>query len=176
MSQTVGQENIKKTELSHLAGKYLTFRLSGQEFGLEILKVREIIGHLNVTPIPQTPNYVKGIINLRGTVIPVIDLRLKFKMEPAVSDRSCIIILEIQQAKSPFSIGIIVDDVSDVYDIQADEIEDKQKLDHLFNANYILGVGKIEGNLKILLDINKIIEDSQQDANNATHIMETKNV
>ena len=106
-------------------GKYLTFALAGEEYGIGILKVKEIIGLMPITTVPQTPGYVKGVINLRGKVIPVADLRLKFGMEAmAYNDRTCIIVVEIEGAAGPSSMGIVVDSVSEVLNIKADDIED----------------------------------------------------
>ena len=161
MTNAIQTNVTQQSELSHLAGKYLTFQLDGQEFGLEILKIREIIGLMKITPVPRAPHYIKGIINLRGEVIPIIELRLKFGMEETVvTDHTCIIVLETQHAKKNMMTGIIVDSVSEVHNIEAHQIDDKQKLETLFKADFMLGLGKIENDLKILLDINKIIEGS----------------
>ena len=159
------KKEVKNTpELSHLAGKYLTFQLGEQEFGLEILKVREIIGYMKITSVPQAPDYLKGIINLRGEVIPIIELRLKFVMEEIqVTEHTCIIVLETRQNKKPVMTWIIVDNVSEVHDIPAEQIEGKDRLETFFDTNFILGMGKIENDLKILLDINKLIECSNID-------------
>src|SRR4051812_10591960 len=105
-------------------GKYLTFALGKEEYGLEILKVREIIGWLDITALPRTPSYVKGVVNLRGQVIVVVDLRAKFGMESvARTDQTCIIVVEIQHQNRKLSTGIIVDRVSEVLEIPSDHIE-----------------------------------------------------
>jgi purine-binding chemotaxis protein CheW len=139
-------------------GKYLTFALAHEEYGLEILKVREIIGYIDVTAIPQTPGYVKGVINLRGQVIPVIDLRSKFGMETAaVTDETCIIVVEIVHAGRKFNTGIIVDRVREVLDIAGEDIEDAPQFGSAVNTDFILGMGKVGETVKILLDINKVL-------------------
>ena len=139
-------------------GKYLTFALAQEEYGLEILKVREIIGYIDVTAVPQTPHYVKGVINLRGQVIPVVDLRAKFGMETAsVTDETCIIVVEIHQANRTFSTGIVVDRVQEVLDIPGRNIEEAPKFDHNVDTDFILGMGKVGDAVKILLDIDKVL-------------------
>ena len=139
-------------------GKYLTFALAREEYGLEILKVREIIKYINVTAIPQTPPYVKGVVNLRGQVIPVVDLRAKFGMETAeVTDETCIIVVEIAQSGRTFNTGIIVDRVQEVLDIAGQDIEEAPQFDASVNTDFILGMGKIGGKVKILLHIDMVL-------------------
>ena len=139
------------------AGKYLTFALANEEYGLEILKVREIIGYIEVTAVPQTPHYVKGVVNLRGQVIPVIDLRAKFDIETSeVTDETCIIVVEIANASRKFSTGIIVDRVQEVLDIHAENIEDAPHFGAV-QAGFILGMAKIGESVKILLDIDAVL-------------------
>ena len=141
-------------------GKYLTFALANEEYGLEILKVREIIGYIDVTAVPQTPHYVKGVINLRGQVIPVIDLRTKFGMETAeITDETCIIVVEIAHGGRKFSTGIVVDRVQEVLDIGAEDIEDAPQFGASVNTDFILGMGKIGEAVKILLDIDRVLTD-----------------
>jgi len=146
--------------LSRLAseGKYLTFALGQEEYGLEILKVREIIGYMNITSVPQTPSHVKGVINLRGQVIPVVDLRLKFGMpENGVDDQTCIIVVDIANRDKQFQTGIIVDRVSEVLDIAEQNIEPAPQFGAHVNTEFILGLGKIGDHVKILLDIDKVL-------------------
>ena len=140
-------------------GKYLTFELDGEEYGLEILKVKEIIGIMNITSVPQTPGYVKGVINLRGKVIPVIDLRLKFAMDPLeYSDRTCIIIVDITGTSGKkVMVGIVVDSVSEVLNIKDDEIEDTPNFGTRLSTEYIMGMAKVKGGVKILLDIDQVL-------------------
>ena len=139
-------------------GKYLTFSLGAEQYGLEILKVREIIGYIDVTAVPQTPHHVKGVINLRGQVIPVIDLRAKFGMETAeVTEQSCIIVVEIAQEGRKCSMGIVVDRVQEVLDIAGGSIEDAPRFGASVNTDFILGMGKVGDAVKILLDIDKVL-------------------
>jgi purine-binding chemotaxis protein CheW len=139
-------------------GKYLTFALASEEYGLEILKVREIIGYMDITAVPQTPDYVKGVINLRGQVIPVIDLRAKFGMDTTdVTEETCIIVVEIAQDGRKFNTGIVVDHVQEVLDIAADSIEPAPQFGSTVNTDFILGMGKIGDTVKILLDIDKVL-------------------
>ncbi len=138
-------------------GKYLTFSLAGEEYGIVILKVKEIIGMMPVTPVPKTPSYVKGVINLRGKVIPVADLRLKFDMdEAAYTERTCIIVVEIKDGLGHVLMGIVVDSVSEVLNIKGPEIEDTPAFGTQMDTDYILGMAKTGGGVKILLDIDKV--------------------
>lgn len=140
-------------------GKYLTFELDAEEYGLEILKVKEIIGIMNITSVPQTPDYVKGVINLRGKVIPVIDLRLKFTMNPLeYSERTCIIIVDIAGTSGKkVMVGIVVDSVSEVLNIKGDEIEDTPSFGSRLSTEYIMGMAKVKGGVKVLLDIDQVL-------------------
>ncbi len=143
-------------------GKYLTFSLENEEYGIGILKVKEIIGMLPITSVPRTPKFVKGVINLRGKVIPVMDLRLKFSMEAIpYSDRTCIIVVEIESQESTVLIGIVVDAVSEVLNINEEEIEKAPAFGANLNTDYILGMAKIEGGVKILLDIDKVLSTEE---------------
>jgi purine-binding chemotaxis protein CheW len=139
-------------------GKYLTFALGNEEFGLEILKVREIIGYMDITAVPQTPHHVKGVINLRGQVIPVVDLRSKFGMDTAeVTEETCIIVVEICQGDRSFQTGIVVDHVQEVLDIPGSDIEEAPQFDSSVNTDFIHGMGKVAESVKILLDIDKVL-------------------
>ncbi|MBU0639185.1 MAG: chemotaxis protein CheW [Planctomycetes bacterium] len=134
-------------------GKYLTFCLAGEEYGLEILKVREINGIMDITAVPQMPNYVKGVINLRGKVIPVIDLRLKFGIEAAeYTDQTCIIVVDVGTL-----MGIIVDTVQEVLDVSSSQIDPPPPLGVEVDTRFILGMGKVKDDVKILLDIDKVL-------------------
>jgi purine-binding chemotaxis protein CheW len=148
----------QKQDLKAKQGKYLTFAQGSEEYGLEILKVREIIGYMDITSVPQTPNYVLGVINLRGQVIPVVDLRSKFGMETAErTDQTCIIVVEISRGRHSVSTGIMVDRVQEVLDITVDQIEDAPQFGSSVNTEFILGMGKIGDTVKILLDINNVL-------------------
>lgn len=144
--------------ISDREGKYLTFSLAGEEYGIGILKVKEIIGLMTITPIPQTPQHIKGVINLRGKVIPIVDLRLKFGMEAMeYTERTCIIVVEIAFGGNKIAMGIVVDSVSEVLNIKAGEIEDTPNFGSQLNTAYILGMAKIGQSVKILLDIDKVM-------------------
>ena len=159
-------EEITKLNQKNIAiekdSKYLTFALGHEEYGLEILKVREIIGYMEITAVPQTPFYVKGVINLRGQVIPVIDLRTKFGMETAkVTEETCIVVVETSHSNRKFSTGIVVDRVQEVLDISIDNIEEAPKFGASISTDFILGMGKIGNSVKILLDIDKVLSGSE---------------
>jgi purine-binding chemotaxis protein CheW len=139
-------------------GKYLTFCLADEEYGIGILKVREIIGMIPITSVPQTPHFVKGVINLRGKVIPIIDLRLKFGMpEIEYSDRTSIIVVEIESDSGKVHIGIVVDHVSEVVPFKETDIENTPTFGTRLDTRYILGMAKVEGGVKILLDIDRVL-------------------
>jgi purine-binding chemotaxis protein CheW len=141
-------------DISSHEGKFLTFALSNEEYGIEILKVREIIGIMEITPVPQTPDYVKGVINLRGKVIPIIDLRLKFAMpEVEHTKETCIIVAEVGTAQ----VGVIVDSVSEVTDIKGEDIEESPNFGQGIDTNFIMGLGKTKKKIVILLDIEKVL-------------------
>ena len=145
-------------------GKYLTFSLANEEYGIGILKVKEIIGMMPVTSVPQTPGFVKGVINLRGKVIPVVDLRLRFGMEEIeYTERTCIIVVEIAGESGNIVIGIVVDAVSEVLNIKAEDIEETPSFGRSLNTDYIFGMAKIEGSVKILLDIDKVLTGQECD-------------
>jgi purine-binding chemotaxis protein CheW len=143
-------------------GKYLTFTLADEEYGIGILKIKEIIGMMPVTTVPQTPKFVKGVINLRGKVIPVIDLRLRFGMESIdYTERTCIIVVEIDGTVGTVQIGIVVDSVSEVLNIKGEDIEDTPTFGTKLDTNYILGMAKMEGGVKILLDIDRVLNNKE---------------
>ncbi len=139
-------------------GKYLTFSLDEEEYGIGILKIKEIIGMMPITSVPQTPAFVKGVVNLRGKVIPVVDLRLRFGMASIEYDeRTCIIVVEIDSNGVKVVIGIVVDSVSEVLNIKAEDIEDTPTFGTTLNTDYILGMAKMDGKVKILLDIDEVL-------------------
>ena len=139
-------------------GKYLSFALANEEYGLEIMKVREIIGFVEVTDVPQTPQHVKGVINLRGQVIPVVELRAKFGMETSeVTEETCIIVVEISKSERTFSTGIVVDQVKEVLEIQGEDIAPAPEFGAAVDTDFILGMGKVGESVKILLDINRVL-------------------
>jgi len=152
-NSTPGAANTSDRE-----GKYLTFLLAGEEYGIGILKVKEIIGLMTITSVPRTPAYLKGVINLRGKVIPVVDLRLKFGMEAVdETERTCIIVVEILSGGRKVAMGIVVDSVSEVLNIRAGEIEETPHFGTRLDTEYILGMAKCGQGVKILLDIDRVI-------------------
>ncbi len=148
------QTAVTSEQTRQKAGKYLTFVLAEEEYGLEILKVREIIGMMDITAVPRTPSYVKGVINLRGKVIPVVDLRLKFEMEGAEQTaETCIIVVYV----GDMEMGILVDKVSEVLDISGEDIEEAPSFGVNVDTEFILGIGKAGGKVTILLDIARVL-------------------
>lgn len=157
---TKSNENSEsvKTAIQEREGKYLTFNMQKEEYGISILKIKEIIGMMPVTPVPQTPEYVKGVINLRGKVIPVVDLRLRFELEAIdYTERTCIIVVEIESLAGMVLIGIVVDAVSEVLNIKGEDIQDTPAFGKGLDTDFILGMAKIEGGVKTLLDIDRVL-------------------
>jgi purine-binding chemotaxis protein CheW len=159
-SEQVMDQAVKA--MTEKEGKYLTFSLADEEYGIGILKVKEIIGMLPITSVPQTPEFVKGVINLRGKVIPVMDLRLRFGMESIdYTERTCIIVVEIAGPSDTVMIGIVVDAVSEVLNIKGDDIEETPTFGTKLNTEYIFGMAKMEGAVKILLDIDRVLSSEE---------------
>ncbi len=138
--------------------KYLTVVLAGESYGIAVLKVREIIRLQKITPVPQTPPYVKGIINLRGRVIPVVDLRVKFGLAAEFPERTCIVVVQVKLAgDTSVQMGLIVDAVEEVTNLTAAEIEPTPEFGAAINTAYILGMAKVKGEVKTLLDIDQVV-------------------
>lgn len=155
-------ENAIAAGTDERAGKYLTFMIGKEAFGLGVLKVREIMGIQDITAVPQTPAYLKGVINLRGKVIPVIDLRLKFGL-PTIeyTRRTCIIVVQVKGAAAALPMGIVVDEVSEVLTLTAADIEDTPDFGSNVETHYILGMAKTKGRVKILLDIDRVLTSQE---------------
>ncbi|WP_043589626.1 chemotaxis protein CheW [Geminisphaera colitermitum] len=142
---------------SHI-GKYLTVVLDKESYGIEVLKVREIIRMQKITPVPRTPAYVKGIINLRGRVIPIIDLRMKFGLNAEMAERTCIVVVQVNLNQgTPAQMGLIVDSVEEVTTLSAGEIEPTPDFGARIDTTCLLGLAKIKGVVKTLLDIDQVI-------------------
>jgi purine-binding chemotaxis protein CheW len=157
-----GAKQVESIVAGGKEGKYLTFSLENEQYGIGILKIKEIIGMIPITPVPRTPEYVKGVINLRGKVIPVIDLRQRFSMGVVDStDRTCIIVVEIESQSGTVMMGILVDSVSEVLNIKGEEIEDTPTFGTKVDTDYILGMAKMDGGVKILLDIDKVLSEGE---------------
>jgi len=143
-------------------GKYLTFSLKKEEYGIPILKVKEIIGMMEITDVPKTPNFIKGVINLRGKIIPVMDLRLKFTMEEKeYNERTCTIVVEVNINNLKSLMGIVVDSVSEVLNILHNEIEPPPQYGSKVDEEYLIGMGKVKGKVVMLLNIEKIINSEE---------------
>lgn len=163
MGEVLTQEFYEQEEDTQ-KGKFLTFPLGNEFYGIEIMYVTEIIGIQPITEIPELPGYIKGIINLRGKIIPVMDVRLRFKKEPReYNDRTCIVVVDIKE----ISIGLIVDSVSEVISIPDVDIVPPPELNKDGNR-YIKGIGKVENEVKLILDCNKLLNDEEAEilANN----------
>ncbi len=143
-------------------GKFLTFALGNEEYGIPIQKVKEIIGIMDITNIPRTPQFIKGVINLRGKIIPVMDLRLKFGLEEKVyNQRTCIIVVEINISESKRMMGIVVDTVSEVVNIQSGEIEPPPQYSAQADNEFLIGMGKVKGKVILLLEIEQVLTSEE---------------
>ena len=143
-------------------GKFLTFLMANEKYGLEILKVREIMGMMDVTSIPTTPAFIRGVINLRGKVIPVVDLRLKFGIEAKEdTQRTCIIVVHLTHPGQEMVMGIIVDEVSDVLDIDRNQIEPPPSFGANIRTDFILGMGKVDQKVMTMLDIDRVLTEQE---------------
>jgi purine-binding chemotaxis protein CheW len=155
LAEQTASPNVEEKQLG---GKYLTFFMGDEEYGIEILKVRDIIGMMAITPVPRTPEFVKGVLNLRGKIIPVIDLRTKFRLDTTVKEtQTCIIVVDLGKIK----MGIVIDKVSEVLDIASKDIEKTPSFGVNLNTDFILGMGKIAERVVILLDINLVLTEEE---------------
>ncbi len=146
------------TATSSLAGKYLTVALAGESYGIAVLKVREIIRLQKITPVPHMPDFVKGVINLRGRVIPVIDLRLKFGLRAVDTERTCIVVVRlVTVADGSNAMGLIVDCVEEVVNLTAGQIEPTPEFGVSLGASCLLGMAKVNDQVKTLLDIERVV-------------------
>lgn len=144
--------------ISHLAGKYLTVALDNEAYGISVLKVREIIRMQKITPVPQMPEFVKGVINLRGRVIPVVDLRVKFGLKGEFTERTCIVVVQVEVSSAKaMQMGLVVDSVEEVLNVTADMIEPTPEFGTIIDTSYLLGMVKTKGQVKTLLDINRVV-------------------
>ena len=142
--------------LTNLAGKYLTVVLENEAYGLNVLKIREIIRLQKITPVPQMPDFVKGVINLRGRVIPIIDLRVKFGLKAEFTERTCIVVVQVKMpSEQVVQMGLIVDSVEEVVNLTAAEIEPTPEFGAKIDTTYLLGMAKVKGQVKTLLDIDR---------------------
>lgn len=146
-------------EKSSIAGKYLTFRLGRESYGISVLRIREIIRNVEVTPVPQMPHYVKGVINLRGKIIPIVDLRRKFDLSNIKdTDQTCIVVVQVRQSDGSTALmGLLVDAVEEVVNFGSGDIEDTPNFGGSLDTEYILGMAKVRGAVKTLLDIDRVV-------------------
>lgn len=150
-------KGVTQVEEDTQKDQYLTFSIGSEYYGIEIRQVTEIIGIQNITQIPELPHYIKGIINLRGRIIPVMDVRLRFKKEPIeYNDRTCVIVVDIRE----ISIGLIVDSVSEVLSIAENDIVAPPEF-YSQNNRYIKGIGKVESDVKMILDCDMLLTDEE---------------
>lgn len=146
------------SDLKSLAGKYLTVVLDNEAYGIAVMKVREIIRMLKITPVPQLPEFVKGVINLRGRVIPVVDLRAKFGLKAEFTERTCIVVVQVDSIQGkPLQMGLVVDSVEEVLNVASDMIEPTPDFGTLIDTSYLLGMVKVKGQVKTLLDIDRVV-------------------
>ncbi|HET6422742.1 MAG TPA: chemotaxis protein CheW [Planctomycetaceae bacterium] len=147
-----------------LGGKYLTFRIAGDQFGVPILQVREIIGLMPMTPVPGAPDDIKGVINLRGKIIPVMDVRERFHLETtAANDRNCIVVVELTSDGRSVEMGMLVDAVSEVLNIKNDDIAPPPDFGMKLDTSCLLGIAKTGKDVKVLLDLEQIVFRSASD-------------
>jgi len=158
-------ERTAEMDEDTLKGRYLTFSLGDESYGIEVRYVTEIVGMQKITEIPELPDYVKGIINLRGKIIPVIDVRLRFRKEPKeYNDRTCVIVIDIRD----LSIGLIVDTVSEVISIPDEDIVEPPEMNKGFSNRYIKNIGKVGNEVKLLLDCEKLLTEDELGSLNET--------
>jgi purine-binding chemotaxis protein CheW len=147
---------------AQLAGKYLTFALDKEEYAIEILKVNQIIRMQEITAIPRVPSFVRGIINLRGSIIPIIDLRKKFSMtDHADTERSCIVVIQLEQDGKTVNMGIVIDEVREVLEIPSGDIEETPAFGAGIDTEFIMGIAKTGKAVKMMLDIGKVLTSSE---------------
>ncbi|KMQ50537.1 Positive regulator of CheA protein activity (CheW) [Chitinispirillum alkaliphilum] len=159
----MAQADGNRVDMTSISGKYLTFSLADEGYGIEILKVQEIIGIMNVTNVPRTPDFIRGVINLRGKVIPVVDLRVKFGLEKKDdTEKSCIIVVQVEESEDRTVVmGVIVDEVCEVLDIGADQIEPSPSFGASVNTDFIMGMGKTAQKVVMLLDVDKVLSKNE---------------
>jgi purine-binding chemotaxis protein CheW len=156
--ETMAVAGLRDNGTAANGGKYLTFMLGREEYGLPVLRVREIIKVMDITHVPQVAAHVLGVINLRGRVIPVIDLRLKFGLPPQEhTERTCIIVAEVDLGQATVMMGVVVDSVSEVMNVSASEIDETPDFGGQTTNDYLLGLAKVKGTVKILLDLNRVL-------------------
>lgn len=166
MEDTIVAEKGTEEQLHHVAGgKFLSFFLGKEEYAIEILKVQEIIGLMPITPVPKMPEYIRGVLNLRGKIVPVMNLRLRFGL-PAIedTDETCVIVVQ----EGNYLMGVLVDQVSEVADIQGEQIEEVPSFGVTGNSEYLAGIGKVKESVKMIVDVHKVVFDVPQSVADAS--------
>ncbi len=160
----VDEQVLNSTEIVVYGGKFLSFFLGKEEYAIEILKVQEIIGLLPITPVPRMPSYIRGVLNLRGKIVPIMNLRTRFEL-PTVEDteETCIIVIQEEN----HLMGIVVDKVSEVADIETDQIERVPSFGVTGNSEYLSGIGKLTESVKMILDVHKVVFDVPEEVKKA---------
>jgi len=149
---------MNSLEFNQLVGKYLTVALNGESYGIAVLKVREIIRPQKITPVPQAPAHVCGVINLRGRVIPVVDLRLKFGLPAKFTELTCIVVVQVKPADRPaLSMGLVVDSVEDVVNFTPADLAPVPEFGTRVDTSYLLGMARAKDQVKMLLDIDRVV-------------------
>jgi len=152
-------------EIDAEADQYLTFIMADEEYGVDILRVQEIRGWEHVTPVPNTPKYIKGVINIRGTIVPLVDLRTRFGVEEIpYGPTTVVIVLKVMGAKSERIMGIVVDAVADVYNIEAEKIKPAPDFGSVVSIEYVKGLSSIDEKMLILLEIDKLLSSDELEA------------
>lgn len=165
VNQSSSEES--RDDLSHLAGKYLAFALGNERYGVEILKVQEIIGVIKITEVPQAPGHIKGVINLRGKIIPVVDLRLKIGMEEREYDeKTCFIVVNTVLQGRPLAVGVVVDTVLEVLSLESRHIQNAPQYGNAIESDFILGLGRVNDNVVILINIDQALNDDANSLGN----------
>jgi purine-binding chemotaxis protein CheW len=153
-------ETVRRKALT--GPRYLSFFLNNEEYCIDILKIKEIMGMIPVTPVPQTPDFIKGVINLRGQIIPIIDLRLKFEMEEKIDTRrTCIVVVELPFEGKLVYMGIVVDTIKEVISIPPENISNVPYINAKIKSEYIKGIAEVSDSIKIVLDITKVLTSSE---------------
>lgn len=162
--------NMMHADLDHNADQFLSFFLEGEEYGVDILRVQEIKCWDNATMIPNAPSYVKGVINLRGTIVPVVDLRLRFGLEPVeYTPTTVVIVLKVESADKERTVGFIVDAVSEVYSIENDSLQAPPDMGEAIDKSFVRGLACINEKMVVMLDIDRLAPDQDKADNQLVH-------
>ncbi len=168
MEETISKEVVAENSVDIEGGKFLSFFLGTEEYAIEILKVQEIIGLMPITPVPKMPDYIRGVLNLRGKIVPVMNLRLRFGLPPVEdTDETCVIVVQDDN----FLMGVLVDKVSEVADIMSEQIEEVPSFGIKSHSEYLAGMGKVKDSVKMILDVHKVVFEVAEEVE-APHVVE----